>query len=143
MKKYTVGFIFNENMDKVLLIHKLVPTWQAGKINGLGGKIEEGEDSLTCIAREIQEESGLITEKESWEFICNMHSPDFNIDTFGYIYKGDMNDAKSMEAEQVEWFDVNNLPENVIGNLKCLIPLTIDKMTKKDFTFKKFDVECE
>ncbi len=141
MKKYTLGFIFNENMDKVLLIHKLVPAWQVGKINGLGGKMEEVEDGLSCIVREIQEESGLITEKESWEFICKMHSLDFNIDTFGYIYTGDINDAKSLEAEQIEWFDVNNLPENVISNLKWLIPLTIDKMTRKDFTFKKVDVE--
>ncbi len=130
-------------MDKVLLIHKLAPAWQVGKLNGLGGKIEEGEDGLTCIVREIKEESGLVTEKENWEFICNMHAADWSVDSFGYVYKGNMEDAKSMEQEQIEWFDVNNLPENVVGNLKWLIPLTIDKMIGKDFIFKKVDVEYE
>ena len=43
MKKYTLGFIFTPALDKVLLVHKISPEWQAGKINGVGGKIEEGE----------------------------------------------------------------------------------------------------
>lgn len=143
MKNYTVGFIFSESMDKVLLMHKLRPEWQAGMINGLGGKVEEGEDHITCVMREIKEESGLETERDGWNFICSTHSPVWTVNFFGYVYTGEMNDAKSMEQEQVEWFDVKNLPENVVGNLKWLIPLTVDRMIGKDFIFKKVDVEYE
>ena len=141
MKKYTVGFIFNEPMDKVLLIHKLAPEWQIGKINGLGGKVEEGEANITCIVREIKEESGLITEPEDWNLVCIMHSPVFTIDCFAYVYKGDMDDAKSMEAEQIEWFDVNKLPENIIENLSWLIPMSIDKINNTDLRIKTVLVE--
>lgn len=141
MKKYTLGFIFNETLDKVLLINKLAPDWQVGKLNGLGGKVEEGEDGLTCIVREVKEESGLETISEDWEYVCKMYSPDFDIDTFSYIYKSDLNNAKSMELEKIEWCDVKNLPYNVIGNLNWLIPMSIDKLTRKEFTFKKIDIE--
>ncbi|MBC7982112.1 NUDIX domain-containing protein [Candidatus Parcubacteria bacterium] len=140
MKKYTVGFIFSQSMDKVLLIRKLVPAWQAGMINGLGGKIEEGEDHIDCIAREIKEECGLITEKEGWNFIASTHSPEWQVDFFGYVYKGNMNDAKSLEQEQVEWFDVYNLPRNLVHNLTWLIPMSVDKIKNTDFTFNTVDV---
>lgn len=134
MKKYTLGFIFNSTLDKVLLIHKLRPEWQLGKLNGLGGKVEEGENSLTCITREILEESGLITEKDLWIKIGSMNSPEkWTVDVFGYAYKGDMNNVKSIEDEQVEWFDINSLPSNVHSNLTWLIPMTLDKIKNNKF----------
>ncbi|MBI3630915.1 MAG: NUDIX domain-containing protein [Candidatus Sungbacteria bacterium] len=61
MKNYTLGFIFTPSLGRVLLVHKLNPEWQAGKINGGGGKMEAGENPLTCIVREVREETGLIT----------------------------------------------------------------------------------
>ena len=38
--KYVVGFAFNKEKTKVLLIKKTKPDWQAGQLNGIGGKIE-------------------------------------------------------------------------------------------------------
>lgn len=51
-----VCFIVKE--DKILLIHKLRGLGK-GKINGPGGKIEEGETPLEAAIRETQEEVGL------------------------------------------------------------------------------------
>ena len=128
MKKYTLSFIFNSTLDKVLLIHKLTPEWQVGKINGLGGKIEQGEDSLTCIMREIKEESNLDTEKEKWNYIGTMGSQSWTADVFCYVYLGNIADAKTMEAEKIEWFPLDSLPLNMIENLHWLIPLSLDKL---------------
>lgn len=51
MKNYVVGFLFNNDMTKIVLIHKNRPYWQIGKLNGVGGKIEEYESSFNAMIR--------------------------------------------------------------------------------------------
>ncbi|HRN96339.1 MAG TPA: NUDIX domain-containing protein [Candidatus Levybacteria bacterium] len=133
MKKYTVGFIFNTSLTKVLLIHKLHPQWQNGKINGVGGKIEPGEDSIDCIVREIREETGLITQKNLWKFAGKNCAPDWEVDFYACMYNGQESDAKTLTDEKVEWFLLSDLPDNLIPNLKWLIPLTLNKLTDNEY----------
>lgn len=128
MQKYTLGFIFNSSLDKVLLIHKLKPSWQMGKINGVGGKIEVGEETLACMLRETQEECGLQTDSDKWIYLGDMHSKEWNIEVFGYIHNGNLDDAMSMESEQVEWFKIKDLPKNMLTNLNWLIAFALDKI---------------
>ena len=54
MSAYTLGFVFDSSQEKVLLVHKQRPAWQAGKVNGIGGKVELGETPHTGIVRECQ-----------------------------------------------------------------------------------------
>ena len=54
-QEYVLAFIFDENLEKVLLIQKQRPKWQAGLDNGIGGKIEEKETAINAIKREIFE----------------------------------------------------------------------------------------
>ncbi len=54
-----VGFLFSEDFSYVVLIEKSKPEWQAGRLNGVGGKIEEGEEPLDAMRREFKEEAGL------------------------------------------------------------------------------------
>ncbi|MEM0912381.1 MAG: hypothetical protein AAGJ37_15510 [Pseudomonadota bacterium] len=42
MQNYTLGFIFDQTLEKVLLVLKKRPAWQAGKLNGVGSKAELG-----------------------------------------------------------------------------------------------------
>ena len=44
-KNYVMGLIYDD-IGRVLLIKKNRPKHQVGKWNGVGGKIEEGENSL-------------------------------------------------------------------------------------------------
>jgi 8-oxo-dGTP diphosphatase len=128
MKKYTLGFVFNSTLEKVLLIHKSRPAHHAGKVNGLGGKIEENENPLACIVREIKEEADLITIPEKWIYVGNEYSSEWHVEIFCYVYEGNIGDAKTMEDQKIEWFDVTALPSNIISNLTWLIPLCIDKI---------------
>ena len=129
MKKYTLGFIFNESLDKVLLMHKLKPAFQIGMLNGLGGKIEEGESGGECIVREISEEIGLLTKEEDWISVGSVGADTvWHMEVYAYIYKGTIRDIQSLEEEQVEWFGVGSLPSNILSNLQWLIPLCLDKI---------------
>lgn len=128
MKKYTLGFIFTSDFSSVLLIHKMSPPWQIGKVNGIGGKTEEGESSRACIKREVREETALNIPKNSFELVGKIQESGGQVDVFATVYKGEKKDAKSNDKERVEWYKVNDLPQNVISNLRWLIPLSIDKL---------------
>jgi 8-oxo-dGTP diphosphatase len=57
----TLGYVLSENRKDVLLIHRNRRPDDAhfGKYNGLGGKLERGEDVVAGMRREIREEAGL------------------------------------------------------------------------------------
>ncbi len=59
MKKYCLGFAFNSDHSRVVLIRKRRPLWQAGKLNGVGGHVEPGEPEINAMAREFREETGV------------------------------------------------------------------------------------
>ncbi|EGW33890.1 uncharacterized protein SPAPADRAFT_135468 [Spathaspora passalidarum NRRL Y-27907] len=56
--KYTLGFIYCKENNKVLLLNRTKAPWM-GKWNGVGGKLEPLETPLECIQRETLEETGL------------------------------------------------------------------------------------
>jgi 8-oxo-dGTP diphosphatase len=57
----TLGYILSPDGRQVLLVHRnrRPEDPHRGKYNGLGGKLEAGEDVVACMRREIREESGL------------------------------------------------------------------------------------
>jgi 8-oxo-dGTP diphosphatase len=65
---YVVGFMFNPAENAVLLIRKRRPLWQEGKLNGIGGRIEEGETPEGAMRRECVEEVGIYC--DTWNHFC-------------------------------------------------------------------------
>jgi len=61
----TLGYVLSPDREKTLLVHRTRRSDDAhyGKFNGLGGKLKPGEDVLSCLLREIQEESGIRCEE--------------------------------------------------------------------------------
>ena len=57
----TLGYVLSPDGKQVLLIHRnrRPDDPHFGKYNGLGGKVDRGEDVVRCMRREIREESGL------------------------------------------------------------------------------------
>jgi ADP-ribose pyrophosphatase YjhB (NUDIX family) len=59
--KYVCGFLFSHCGKYVYLIRKKRPGWQAGYLNGVGGRVERAESYETAMLREIYEEAGVKT----------------------------------------------------------------------------------
>lgn len=57
----TLGYILSADGRQVLLVRRDRRPEDAhfGKYNGLGGKLDPGEDVVSCLRREVREESGL------------------------------------------------------------------------------------
>lgn len=130
--KATIGFIFTPDYSQVLLITKNRPSWQAGLVNGLGGKCEVGENTVACVSREIYEEAGLDIPPSDWQFVTDITWAEWRVDIFAATFDGHMNQAESQTDELVAWYLVTKLPPNVMSNLRWLIPLAVDVMTKEN-----------
>jgi 8-oxo-dGTP pyrophosphatase MutT (NUDIX family) len=122
----TLGFIYTSDLNYVLLIEKQKPISHKGKLNGLGGKNEEGEDGKSCIAREVKEESGLEISSDDWQLVGNLSWEDWDVEIFASIYKGNKEDVVPEKDKKIDWYPTKKLPDNVIENLLWLIPLGID-----------------
>lgn len=57
----TLGYVMSPGGDRVLLVHRNARPNddQLGMFNGLGGKMEPGEDVAHCMRRELHEEAGI------------------------------------------------------------------------------------
>lgn len=121
---YVVGFLFDD-IGRVVLIQKNRPAWQAGKINGVGGKVEPEEFPFDAMIREFQEETGV--EFVDWDKFAKLESPRSEI----WVYRGfttaDVVDSvRTMEDEAVVVFEHRYLRVlNTVPNLQWLIPLAL------------------
>ncbi len=133
---YVLGFYFSKDRKQVVLIEKIKPEWQAGKLNGVGGKKEITDiDDNAAMEREFREETGI--EHKDWEHYATYQGRDRRMEVFcGF---GDVSQAKTTEKEKVVIVDVNNLPENVMRNIKFLIPLALQDDLNPT-TFQEDDV---
>lgn len=123
---YVCGFAFSPT--KVALIRKTKPEWQAGRLNGIGGKVEGGETHIEAMIREFEEETGCHV--EDWEVFVTLQSPPGWKNAWSvYFFRAfgvDLTKLKSVTEEEVvvvPWLD---LPSSVIHNLRWLIPLASD-----------------
>ena len=116
--QYVLGFLFNENLTEVVLIRKQRPEWQRNFLNGVGGKIEEGETPLDAMIRECREETGL--EVSNWLRFGSMWPSESHVTLFAAI--ADICHAKTMTDERVEILSIGDLIL-VVPNLFWLIPI--------------------
>jgi len=120
---FVCGFLFTPDRTKVLLIRKRRPTWQAGKLNGVGGKIEAFDESpLAAMVREFREEAGLLI--PDWREVLTLTAPDWH--THFYRAFGDVAAARAITDEQLEVHPARALPPDTIPNLRWMIPLMLD-----------------
>jgi 8-oxo-dGTP diphosphatase len=134
----TLGYIFSPDGRQVLLIHRNRRPEDAhfGKYNGLGGKLEAGEDVVTCLRREIKEESGLKCEELTLRGTISW--PGFGKqgeDWFGFIFRVDRWSGTAL-TENTEgdllWIDIDKvLTLPLWEGDRHFLPLVFDKGGKQ------------
>lgn len=125
MIEYVAGFMFDEGEQRVALIRKTKPEWQAGYLNGIGGKIESDETPIQAIEREFKEETGAKT--TGWKKFAELIGKDYVVHFFfNACDVEDLYELKTTTDEKVEIILLEDL-ENYkhINNLSWLIPMAL------------------
>lgn len=125
-KKYVVGFAFSHDYDRVVLIRKNKPEWQAGFLNGVGGKLEDGEDYHDAMIREFKEEAGITI--PFWHPISLLMFKDADVMFFKTeLTIREEKEIYSVTGEKVEIHNIVLLDVlKTIPNLQWLIPMALN-----------------
>lgn len=121
--EYVAGFMFFDGID-VALVRKSKPAWQAGKLNGVGGKVEEGETAIEAMVREFKEETVVLSDVGDWQHFATLHTKGNRI----HFFRSDAEklwDFKSLPEEPVNWYAIDDVVhhQQTIPNLGWLIPM--------------------
>ena len=122
----TLGYLLSPDGRQVLLVHRNRRPDDAhfGKYNGLGGKLEPGEDVVACLRREVREESGL--ECEELRLCGTISWPGFGKggeDWFGFVFRVDRwaGTPRTENAEgDLVWVDIGQVLDCRFGRATAI-----------------------
>ena len=159
-KKYVVGFLFSDERNRIALILKSRPEWQAGLWNGIGGKIEtfkartaggqdvlREESPLMAMVREFKEETGV--ELYEWEHFATTrgfggYSADdvngWEVHYFRAFDSDALNNVRWLTDELVAVHLVSELPsiKQVLHN-DWLIPMALSSPKGRIHTLEEIE----
>jgi 8-oxo-dGTP diphosphatase len=139
---YCCGFLFSPSRQEVVLILKNRPAWQRGRLNGIGGHIEEDEDPSEAMQREFMEEcNGVVIHEDRWHEFVHMVGPSYVVHFFKAfietedewkqilhaIYDTNFRMALDRGDNEKPIVCSTRLPPHAIPNLQWLVPLALDK----------------
>ncbi|WP_194835593.1 NUDIX domain-containing protein [Nocardia sp. XZ_19_369] len=106
--------------DRVLLARRRNTEFGDGEWNAPGGRLDAGEDVLTAVIREAEEEIGVQVAREHVRMVASMHiqSPPgqalivfiFQADT----WSGEPWNREPERCSELRWFDVDDIPDDTI-----------------------------
>ena len=114
---------------KVLLLRRYNTGYEDGKYSVAAGHLELGETFTQCLIREVEEEIGIVLSPEDVEMVHAMHrnsgtaNNGNRMDMFFVARKweGDIENREPNKCDDVSWFDLDDLPENIIPYMRHAI----------------------
>jgi 8-oxo-dGTP diphosphatase len=131
MTQFVLGFRFRVMLGQtqVALIRKRRPSWQAGKLNGIGGKVEAKDMGVwapqhVAMSREFLEETGVHVPPDQWRQFGTLEHNGNPI--YLFVSHGDC-DIRSTTDEHVNWYPLTAIHDSgAMRNLAWLVPMALD-----------------
>jgi 8-oxo-dGTP diphosphatase len=119
---------------RIAVVQKKRPSWQAGRFNFPGGKIEPRESPVEAAAREMWEETGVTLSLDSLRPVAQMLRPgDFEL----YVFAAETPDIANVETktdELITLVDEDTLrgwsPAQCLENLAWMYGMAFDGVPK-------------
>lgn len=144
MQDATLCFVLDENPPVRVLLGMKKRGFGAGKYNGFGGKIENGESIEGAAIRELEEESGIRVKNNGLKYAAKL--------TFIFPYKAEWDqvvhvyvatqwqgEPRESEEMKPQWFAANALPfKEMWADDEHWLPLVLNgQQLNGSFTFKE------
>ncbi len=138
MEKYVLIFcshIDSYDAERFIVVQKDRPSWQKGRLNLPGGKIEKGETAYQAAIRELYEETG-IANTIRMEESGTVGGEHFIIHCFTCFTTKNAIKPREGETETVTWqywSDIRH-DKNLMPNLRVIIPLMMARQKQWEIT---------
>jgi 8-oxo-dGTP diphosphatase len=125
VQNYVVGFIYNKDKTHVALLRKDRPKWQAGLLNGIGGKIDGNESAMEAMVRECKEETTQSISDKEWTYFAQFGGDWGTVFCFSAVFD-DLSLLVCEESENIEVINISNLQnEKTAPNIDFLVLMSL------------------
>lgn len=127
-KPYFAVYLILKNSENQILMSKRANTgFMDGFYSLPSGHVDEGEPASAALVRESQEEINIIP--QNFELVHTLHIYNEKPDNKTYIalffetsdYTGEVKNLEPDKCSELAWFDLNNLPVNIVPDLKLVL----------------------
>ncbi|PIR12681.1 NUDIX hydrolase [Candidatus Falkowbacteria bacterium CG11_big_fil_rev_8_21_14_0_20_39_10] len=124
-------YLILEKDKKILLLRRINTGFEDGKYSLVAGHVKRGESVTAAMVRETEEEVGIKIMSEDLKFVHVMHrfsvasgaGQKTRVDFFLKADKwtGEPKNLEPKKCDDLNWFDINNLPKNIIPYVRQAI----------------------
>ena len=127
-KNIPASYLILKRDNKILLLRRFNTGYKDGQYSLVAGHVDEGETFTEALIREAREESGLKISPEKVRVVHVMHRKSNvdgsqRVDVFHLVedFEGEPENIESHKCDDLSWFDINQLPENIIPYIRSAI----------------------
>jgi 8-oxo-dGTP pyrophosphatase MutT (NUDIX family) len=131
-------YLILRDQNKILLQRRFNTGFEDGNYGLPAGHLDGNETTREGLAREAKEELGIDIDPKSLQVLHVMHrkaSLDEKIDFFmtTNMYRGEVQNLEPHKCDHLEWFDVDDLPQNIITYVNVALELIKKKETYSEY----------
>ena len=127
---------------KVLLLKRSNTGYHDGEYSLIAGHVEKGESFSDAILREAKEEVNISIEPQNLTVSHVMHRKSVDdlserVDVYFVAkkYRGEVSNAEPGKCAEIQWFDVSELPEKIVPEVKVAITNTTKAIVYSELGF--------
>jgi 8-oxo-dGTP pyrophosphatase MutT (NUDIX family) len=110
--------------DQILLSRRYNTGWNDGNYGVVSGHIDGDETMYEAMKREASEEAGIDILEEDLEIVQVMHRKKTDEERIDYFlickkYNGTITNTEPNKCDDLSFFDINNLPDNMVEYVKA------------------------
>ncbi|MCM1988230.1 NUDIX hydrolase [Oceanirhabdus seepicola] len=107
----------------ILLLRRFNTGYEDGNFSVVAGHIDGDENYIDAMIREAKEEAGITIYKNQIEPIQVMHRKNVDREGIDYFFvakqwSGEIKNMEPNKCDLLEWFDLDNLPYNMVAYIK-------------------------
>jgi 8-oxo-dGTP pyrophosphatase MutT (NUDIX family) len=126
-------YILLRRDNEILLLRRANTGYQDGKYSFPAGHMDGGELAKLAMLREAREEVDVEINEKDLKFVhitsrLNGDTDNERIDLFFEAWKwsGEIKNNEPDKCTDVQWFNINNLPEDIIPYIKIVLESVLD-----------------